>query len=278
MTQRTWAAALAVPLFVALGVVLALTGLPFVTYAPGPSINVLGDNGDKPIIGVQGHRVYRDDGQLRMTTVSVTERNARLDVFTLMKTWFSQVDAVYPFSAQYPSTGSQKQDTREGQVEMRTSQDSAVVAALTQLGYDLHPRLKIAAVTPGMPADGKIEPGDVLLRVGGTRVTATTDVSKLIAAVPDGGSIPVVVKRDGERVKVRRHTGREGRQPAGRRHPGAALPLPGQGQRQPLRSDRRAERGPDVRPLHLRRAHAGLPDRRQRRGRYRHHRPPGHGR
>jgi PDZ domain-containing protein len=202
MTQRTWAAALAVPLFVALGFILALTGLPFVTYAPGPSINVLGDNGDKPIIGVQGHPVYRDDGQLRMTTVSVTERNARLDVFTLMKTWLSKVDAVYPFSAQYPSTGSQKQDTREGQVEMQTSQESAVVAALTQLGYHLHPRLKIAAVTPGMPADGQIEPGDVLLRVGGTKVNATTDVSKLIAAVPEGGSLPVVVKRGEERVKV----------------------------------------------------------------------------
>ena len=278
MTQRTWAAALAVPLFVALGVVLALTGLPFVTYAPGPSINVLGDNGDKPIIGVQGHRVYRDDGQLRMTTVSVTERNARLDVFTLMKTWFSRVDAVYPFSAQYPSTGSQKQDTREGQVEMRTSQDSAVVAALTQLGYHLHPRLKIAAVTPGMPADGKIEPGDVLLRVGGTKVTATTDVSKLIAAVPDGGSIPVVVKRDGERVKVHvTPVEKDGNRLVGVTLR-AALPLPGQGQRQPLRRDRRAERGPDVRPLHLRRAHAGLPDRRQRGGRHRHHRPPGHGR
>ena len=203
MTQRTWAAVVAVPLFVALGFVVALVGLPFVTYAPGPSINVLGDNGSKPIIDVQGHRVFPDkDGQLRMTTVSVTERNARLDLFTLMWTWFSKVDAVYPFSAQYPSTGSQQQDTHEGQVEMQTSQESAVVAALTQLGYDLHPQLKIADVTQGMPADGKIEPGDVLLRIGGTKITAGTDVGKLIAAVPDGGSVPVVVDRGGKRVKV----------------------------------------------------------------------------
>jgi PDZ domain-containing protein len=202
MTQRTWAAVLAVPLFVALGFVLALTGLPFVTYAPGPSINVLGDTGDKPIIGIQGHRVYRDDGQLRMTTVSVTERNARLDLFTLMKTWFSKVDAVYPFSAQYPSTGSQKEDTHEGQVEMQTSQESAVVAALTQLGYDLHSQLRIADVTKGMPADGQLEVGDVLVKVGDTRITADTDVSKLMAAVPEGGSVPVVVKRGKERVTV----------------------------------------------------------------------------
>ena len=202
MTQRTWAAVLAVPLFVALGFVLAFTGLPFVTYAPGPSINVLGESGDKPIIGIQGHRVYRDDGQLRMTTVSVTERNARLDLFTLMKAWHSKVDAVYPFSAQYPSAGSQKQDAHEGQVEMQSSQESAVVAALTQLGYHLHSELRIADVTAGMPADGKLEVGDVLVKVGDTRITADTDVSKLMAAVPDGESVPIVVKRGGERVKV----------------------------------------------------------------------------
>ena len=131
MTQRTWAALLAVPLFVALGLYVAVTGLPFVTFAPGPTVNVLGENDGKPIIEVTGHPTYRDDGQLRMTTVSVTERNARLDLFTLMRTWMSRHDAVYPFFAQYGSTGSQQQDTAEGQVEMVTSQDAAVAAALT---------------------------------------------------------------------------------------------------------------------------------------------------
>jgi PDZ domain-containing protein len=202
MTQRTWAAMLAVPLFVGLGFVLALTGLPFVTYAPGPSINVLGENAGKPIIDVTGHPTYRDDGQLRMTTVSVTERNARLDLFTLMWTWVHPAEAVYPFFAQYPSGGTQQQDTREGQVEMQSSQSSAVAAALKQLGYHLHPRLQIATVTPGMPADGQLQPGDVLVRVGGTPIDADTDVASLIAKVPDGGSVPVVVERDGRRVRV----------------------------------------------------------------------------
>ena len=80
MTQRTWAALLAVPLFVALGLYMAVSPLPFVTYAPGLTINVLGDNGDKPIISVEGHKTFRDEGQLRMTTVSVTQRDAKLDL------------------------------------------------------------------------------------------------------------------------------------------------------------------------------------------------------
>ena len=158
MTQRTWAALVAVPLFVALGLYMAVSPLPFVTYAPGLTINVLGDNGDKPIISVQGHQAYRDDGQLRMTTVSVTQRNAKLDLLTLMQTWFSRDDAVYPYATQYGDGGSQQQDTQEGQVEMIRSQDSAIAAALRQLGYPVHPALEILAVTPGMPADGKLQP------------------------------------------------------------------------------------------------------------------------
>ncbi|MBO0846658.1 MAG: PDZ domain-containing protein [Nocardioides sp.] len=203
MTQRTWAALLAVPLFVALGLYAAVKPLPFVTYAPGLTVNVLGDNGNQPIISVQGHRAYRDTGELRMTTVSVTERNARLDLFTLMRAWLSRSDAVYPFSAVYGSTGSQEQDTQEGQVQMVTSQDSAVAAALKQLGYDLHPAIEIVSVSPDMPAHGKLEVRDLLRRVGGTPVTPSTDVASLIAKVPQGESVPIVVERNGKTVRTR---------------------------------------------------------------------------
>src|SRR5262245_57025816 len=105
MTQRTWAALAAVPLFVALGLYMAVSPLPFVTYAPGLTLNVLGDYSEKPIITVQGHKTFRDDGELRMTTVSVTQRDAKLDLFTLMQSWFSRDDAVYPFSIQYGDNG-----------------------------------------------------------------------------------------------------------------------------------------------------------------------------
>jgi Lon-like protease len=203
MTQRTWAALLAVPLFVALGLYMAVTGLPFVTYAPGLTINVLGDNGGKPIISVQGHPTYHDKGQLRMTTVSVTQRDAKLDMFTLLRTWFARDDAVYPYAIQYGTTGSQQQDAQEGQVEMISSQDSAVAAALRQLGYQVHPVLEVLSVTKGMPADGKIQARDVVRRFDGKAVNAGTDLGKLIHAVPNGASVPITVDRKGTPVTVR---------------------------------------------------------------------------
>ena len=203
MTQRTWAALLAVPLFVALGIYTAVTPLPFVTYSPGPTINVLGDNGKKPIIEVQGHPTYRDAGELRMTTVSVTQRDARLDLLTLLRTWFSRDRAIYPYAIQYGGGGSQQEDTQEGQVEMIGSQDSAIAAALRQLGYQVSPVLEILSVTPGMPADGKLEVRDVIRRFNGTKVTAATDLGKLIHAVPAGDTVSMTVERKGRPVRVR---------------------------------------------------------------------------
>jgi Lon-like protease len=201
MTQRTWAALLAVPLLVALGLFTAFSPLPFVTYAPGPTINVLGDADGKPIVKVQGHQTYRDPGQLRMVTVSVTERNSKLDLLTLMHAWFSRSDGIYPFAVQYGNSGSQQQDAHEGQVEMKTSKHAAVAAALTQLGYHVT-FLQIATVDQGMPADGKLRPHDVLRRVGSTPITAETNIPQLIAAVPTGQSVPITVQRKGKPVTV----------------------------------------------------------------------------
>src|SRR6478735_6053285 len=81
MTQRTWAALVAVPLFVALGLYVAVTGLPFVTFAPGPTVNVLGDNDGKPIIEVTGHPTYPDDVLRRIGDTPIT---AKTDVPALV--------------------------------------------------------------------------------------------------------------------------------------------------------------------------------------------------
>jgi Lon-like protease len=202
MTQRTWAALLAVPLFVALGLYAAISPLPFVTYAPGPTVNVLGKLGQQPIIQVHGHKTYPDTGQLRMTTVSVTERNAKLDLFTLLRTWVSRDDAIYPFAAQYGDTGTQQQDTQQGQVEMVASQDSGVAAALTQLGIDIHAGIEVVAVTQGMPADGKLEVRDILRSVAGHPIGPKTNVGALLQAVPPDTPVPIVVERNGHLVHL----------------------------------------------------------------------------
>ena len=85
MRQRTLAGVVAGPLVVVLLVIAAFAPLPYVIYRPGDTINVLGDEfGGKEIIQVEGHKTYRDGGELRMTTVIVRppeagEQPARAD-------------------------------------------------------------------------------------------------------------------------------------------------------------------------------------------------------
>ena len=76
MSQRTLASMLAVPLLLALWVAALWLPVPYVTYQPGPTVDVLGQDQDQEIIQVDGHKTYRDDGELRMTTVSVTPARA----------------------------------------------------------------------------------------------------------------------------------------------------------------------------------------------------------
>jgi PDZ domain-containing protein len=134
--------------------------------------------------------------------VSVTERNAKLDLFTLLRTWASRDDAIYPYAIQYGDSGSQQQDTQQGQVEMVASQDSAVAAALNRLGINIHAGIEIVGVTPGMPADGKLQVRDILRSVAGHRIGPKTDVGKVLQAVPAGTPVPIVVERSGHRVHV----------------------------------------------------------------------------
>jgi PDZ domain-containing protein len=201
MTQRTLAGLLAVPLLIGLWVAAAFAPLPYVTYTPGLTINVLGTNDGKNIIEVDGHRTYRDDGDLRMTTVFVSQRDARNNIFELMRDWISDEDAVYPKDAIYQPGGTQQGDRKESAAEMTSSQDAATAAALEELGYDVTD-VVVAGVADGAPAEGKLQRGDVILRVDGTKVDTADQVADAVVDTPAGGSADFVVRRDGKRRAV----------------------------------------------------------------------------
>jgi PDZ domain-containing protein len=203
MTQRTLAGLVAVPLLLALWVAAGVEGLPYVTYAPGLTVNVLGDNGKgQPIITVDGHKTYTGTGQLRMTTVYVSQPQARNNIFELMHDWISRDNAVYPYAAIYQEHETVEQSKKQGQQEMTSSQDAATAAALTELGYSVT-EAEIAAVEKGSPAAGHLEKGDVVLDVGRTAVADGDELVAAVKATPTGRPLDLTVKRDGKQVAVR---------------------------------------------------------------------------
>jgi PDZ domain-containing protein len=80
---------------------------------------------------------------------------------------------------------------------MVSSQDTAIAAALEELGYKLPLLTEVLGVTKGAPADGKLEPRDVLVEVNGVKIKNVNQVSAAIQKTGPGKPATFVVRRDG---------------------------------------------------------------------------------
>ena len=205
MTRRTLASILVFCLLLVLIGFAAFLPVPYVTMNPGPTVNVLGDTGgksSKPIIGVKGHKTYPTEGDLRLTTVSVTNPTRQVGLAEVLAAWFDGTRAVYPRDAIYPPDQSAEDVEQQSTVDMVSSQDTAIAAALTELGYELPMRIEILDVTEDSPADGKLETRDRILEINGVKIRDLDQVSKAIQQTGVGAPADFVVRRGGQTKNV----------------------------------------------------------------------------
>jgi len=208
MNQRLIAAVVAVPAVLALLVFAAFQGLPFATFAPGGTIDVLGQDGnDAEVVQVDGHEVYRDTGQLRMTTVRVSPAGdppdtAYLSLGRLMAMWFDGDEAVYPYSSVHQDGETAESSREEGAVQMATSQDDAVYVALTEDGIDVPQVLQVAAVTSGAASDGVLKVGDHLESINGAATPDDTVLRREIQKGEPGEPLTIGIERAGKKRTV----------------------------------------------------------------------------
>jgi PDZ domain-containing protein len=198
MRRATWAGLLAVLLAIGLSVLALREPVPYVTFAPGPTVNVLGKYDKKDIIDVSGHQSYRDDGGLRLTTVIPSGPDKvkdKVNLAQLVTAWLDPDRAVYPREAIYPETATQKSVRQESSAQMVSSQDSAVAAALRALEIPFKTGVQISQVEKGGPADGRLEVGDIVLRLDRTKIQSLEELTRLIRARPIGSEVTLRVKR-----------------------------------------------------------------------------------
>ncbi len=198
MTQRILAGLLAVPLLVALWLVALLVPLPYATYSPGLTVDVLGERQGDEIIQVSGARAYRDSGQLRLTTVYVSRPDSHVSLFEVMAAWLDPDAAVYPYDAVYAPGETNQSNRREGAQQMASSQDVAVAVALTELGYDVQTPV-VRRVVPDSPSEGVMRAGDRILAVDGEHVDTVVEVGEAVTSTTAGQSLHLTYQRGGER-------------------------------------------------------------------------------
>lgn len=195
MSHRTVASIFASVLLAVLFWVAATTPVPYITMSPGPTVDVLAESRGEEIVQVDGHQRYETDGRLELTTIKLTGPDQEVSLGEALTAWFDRSRAVYPREAFYAPDESEQDVETESAVQMVSSQDTAVAVALTELGYDLEKITEVLAVTPGSPADGKLETRDQILAVNGKPIRNAADVARIVRATPDGDSATFEIRR-----------------------------------------------------------------------------------
>ena len=202
-SQRTTAMVLGFVTLLGLWMAAVYLPVPYVIYEPGVVVDVLAESDGEEIIQVTGRQTYRDDGQLDMTTIYVTPAEGRVNLFEVMQAWVSSEDDVYPYDTVYRADETREDSDRESAVQMVSSQDAAIAAALTRLGVDFTEVVEVLNVESGFPADGKLEVRDVIVKVGDTTITDATDVVDAVRGAPKGEPIAFEIRRDGKSKTVK---------------------------------------------------------------------------
>jgi PDZ domain-containing protein len=218
MTKQTWTAVVSAILFVALAAVIALSPVPFVVWAPGTTADLLGRDGDKQVVGVTGVTTYPTSGELRFTTVSVTNADARVSLPEALYAFWAPDREVLPRSAVYPE-GASVDTVRAVQAqEMDSSQTDAVAAALqaAKLRVDRVP--VVSSVATSGPAVGHLLPGDLIVQVDHRDVLTQAEVLSAVAAHKVGEQVVYTVERATVRQDITSATA------ASKTDPGLAVP------------------------------------------------------
>lgn len=170
--------------------------LPFYALGPGPARQVA------PLIHVDGARTYASSGRLVMTTIRFTQVTALGAVVA----WLNPEQAVVGEEAVYPPGLSPSEEEQRAISQMDQSKIDAAAVALSEVtGYPREhgPGALVELVGPGCPAEGRLFPGDRIVRIAGERVESRRQASRLIDAVPVGEPIDFRVEADGEGHDVR---------------------------------------------------------------------------
>jgi PDZ domain-containing protein len=176
-------------------VVLALVGglvrVPYVALGPGPTYDTLGSVEGTPVVQVTGEPTYPTSGQLRMTTVSVSDD---VTLFGAAALWISGRYALAPREDYFKPGETEEDVERQNKKMFQDSQSNAEVAALRYLGYPV--KVLVQEITKGAPADNVIAPGDRLLVVNGTKITSQEDVRAALMGTMPGQQVMVTVQHE----------------------------------------------------------------------------------
>lgn len=213
LSSQTWTAFVCAALFVALAAVLILVPVPYVTWSPGRTYDVLstaesaGDGAaaskdGPPVLEITGAKTYDTPGSLVATTVSVTTSDSRLSLPEALLGFFLPSRDTLPRAAVYQANKSVDEIEAGQATAMTSSQDEAIVAALRQAEQPVRELPMVASITLGAPAEGQLQSGDLVTKINGGKATSARQIDRILTGSKVGDKLTISVLRDDAPVDV----------------------------------------------------------------------------
>lgn len=162
------------------------TTLPYYALAPGSA------RGVTDLIVAEGTDTYPPEGEVLLTTITLS----KVTPVEALTGWLrSDVDIV-PEDQILPPDTTDEDYRRFNVQEMDDSKQTAIVVALRRLGYQVTEKGEgalIERVLPQFPANGRLEPGEVIKTVDGKPVALVQEATAAIGAHQAGETVRLEV-------------------------------------------------------------------------------------
>lgn len=173
--------------------------VPYAEYVPGPTYNTLGlDDANKDVIVIDGAKTSSSAGQLRFVTVGVIKD---INLLEALRAWWKGDSAVVPREFVVPPDMTDQQVEQQSAQQFTDSTTNAEIAALTRLGYPTI--VSVDQVQKGLPADGVLQSGDVIVKVDGTPIAFADKLVDQVRAAPVGSTLAFDITRGGKPMTVK---------------------------------------------------------------------------
>ena len=182
----------------ALIAVLTIMPAPYAIGKPGPTFDTLGEVRGLPLVTVEGAEVFEPTGELRLTTVSVSKGTSQQ--FTLgavLRGWLSDSQYVLPEEDVFGTPEESEEFEQASQEQWITSQESAAVAALEQVGVEVPAEMYVALVSDESNALNVLDVDDQIIALNGERLDTFADLSTALGRLTPGEVIDLTISRDG---------------------------------------------------------------------------------
>ncbi|MEO6956152.1 MAG: S16 family serine protease [Antricoccus sp.] len=184
MTRRIQTLLAGLVLLVALVALTFTMTVPFVALVPGPTVNTIGKYTDgKQVIQVEGKSQNNGrQGHLNLTTVGVIDQ---ITPYNAIVGWFSDAVSVVPAETVFPPNQTRQQVDKQNKADFNDSENSAISAALGNLGYPD----KVVVVDP--PKGSVLVAGDAINTFNGAAISTYQDLKANLAATAPGAKVTI---------------------------------------------------------------------------------------